>query len=179
MNLARDLPHRNQNAHLNVIVETPKGASVKLKYDPQTNLFVWSRGLPTGTVFPGDFGFVPRTLAGDGDGLDAFVLGASAGYPGVLVPARVIGAIELFQTRDGGPEKDNHRLLTVAANEHRFAHIHTPLDLGERVLKELEAFLTASLAMTTKQIRVADWLGPKDANGLIATMHQRWNDQAS
>ncbi len=173
MNLETIQPY-DSKGRLQVIVESPMGTAVKLKYDPSTHLFVWSRGLPSGTTFPGDFGFVPQTLAGDGDALDVLSIGATCGYPGILIPARVIGALQIFQTRDGGPEKDNHRLLTVATNEHRFTHIVNPQDLGARLLAELEAFFRASLALTTKQIRIDGWLDADAATRLVATTHQAW-----
>lgn len=159
---------------VHAVVECPAGSAVKLKLDPDRGGFVWSRGLPAGVSFPHDFGFVPRTLAGDGDALDALILGASAGFPGVIVPSRVLGALRLYQTRDGGPEKENHRLLLVPSNEHRLAHLREPDDLGARHLTELEAFFRASLALTRKRIRLDGWTGAAEAESMIDSAHQRW-----
>lgn len=175
VNLLRDLSPNDKGRTL-VVVECPKGATVKLKYDADRNIFAWSRGLPAGVAFPADFGFVPRTLAGDGDALDALVLGSSAGFPGVVVPSRLIGVLEVFQTRDGGPEKDNHRLLAVPENEHRFADIGQPIDLGQRRLLELESFFQASLALTGKQIRVAGWKDSHHAADLVRRSHDAFNN---
>jgi inorganic pyrophosphatase len=54
-----------------VVVETPKGSRNKFAYDPGQKVFVLSRVLPAGMVFPLDFGFLPQTKAPDGDPLDA------------------------------------------------------------------------------------------------------------
>ena len=58
-----------------VIIETPKGSRSKYAYDPDIGTFALKFVLPEGTTFPVDFGFVPSTLADDGDPLDARVLG--------------------------------------------------------------------------------------------------------
>ncbi len=171
MNLFRDLAPTDVQGRTQIVVECPRGAAVKLKYNPEQNLFIWSRGLPVGMSFPFDFGFVPQTLAGDGDAVDAVVLGSSGGYPGVVVPSRLIGVLEVFQTRDGGPEKDNHRLVAVPANEHRFSDVGSPIDLGQRRLLEIETFFQASLALTGKKIRLAGWKDSRTAAALIESSH--------
>lgn len=174
MNFLRDLEPFDDQGRLRVVVETPRGSDVKLKYSPADGGFVWSRGLPKGAIFPADFGFVPQTCAGDGDAVDALVIGASARFPGIVVPSRLVGALRVFQTRDGGPEKDNHRLLVVPANEHRLADIARPADLGARRLAELEAFFAASLALTDKVVRFDGWAEPDEAHVLVEGARQRW-----
>ena len=167
MKLIRDLEPYDDRGRALVVVETPKGSAVKLKYSAEYEAFVWSRALPTGMIFPGDYGFIPGTLAGDGEELDALVLGTSAGISGVVIPCRILGALELYQRRTPGPERDNHRLLAVPANEHRFAHLSNAADLGQRRLDELEAFFRAYLALTGKTIRTAGWLDAAGASALI------------
>ena len=67
-------PFDAKNGFLNVIVETPKGSRVKFAYEPDSGFFILSKALPEGMVFPFNFGFVPNTLAEDGDPLDVLVL---------------------------------------------------------------------------------------------------------
>lgn len=167
MKLLRDLAPYDDKGRLLVVVETPSGSPVKLKYSGDHGAFMWSRALPTGLVFPGDYGFVPKTLAGDGEELDALVVGTSAGVPGVVVPCRVLGALELYQQRAPDPEKDNHRLLVVPANEHRLSHIHEASALGQRKLDELENFFRAYLALTGKTIRTAGWVDAASATAMV------------
>src|SRR5262249_9467946 len=83
---------------LNVVVETPRAAVAKFKYDADSGTMMLSRELPLGIAYPYDWGFVPATKAGDGDPLDAMVLWDAASYPGVVVPSRIIGALRVEQT---------------------------------------------------------------------------------
>src|SRR2546423_3385818 len=99
---------------LNVIIETPKGSRNKFNYDDKLNLFKLGGVLPSGAVFPFDFGFVPSTVGGDGDPLDVLVLMDEPAFTGCLVAVRLIGVIEAEQTEKGETER-NDRLIGVAA----------------------------------------------------------------
>src|SRR5689334_5416989 len=84
-----------------VVVETPQGSGNKLKFDPALGVYRLDRTLPPGMTFPCDFGFVPQTVAEDGDPLDAVVLLDTPVHPGCVVLARLIGILEVEQ-QDGG-----------------------------------------------------------------------------
>ena len=71
---------------IHVVVESPRGSTVKLKYEPALQVISISRPLSLGQMFPYDWGFVPGTRGADGDPLDAVVLWDVATYPGVLIP---------------------------------------------------------------------------------------------
>src|ERR671932_1198574 len=95
-------PFDADSGELQVLIETPKGSRNKFKFDEQLGRFRLSGVLPMGAVFPFDFGFVPATLAEDGDPLDVLVLMDEPAFPGCLIPSRLLGAIEAEQTeRDG------------------------------------------------------------------------------
>ncbi len=165
MNLLRDLPLRRHDALLNMVVECPKDSKIKLKY--VEGRFEWSRPLPLGVRFPFDFGFLPQTQSGDGDALDAMLLTDLASYPGVVVAARVVGALKVEQKREGEAGKRNDRIMLVPANEHRAA-IRDVEELSERVRKEIEAFFTASLALTGKNTRFLGWASAEEADVLVS-----------
>ena len=82
-----------------VIVEAPRGSTLKLKYEPKWEAMSVSRPLPLGVVFPYDWGFVPSTKAADGDPLDALLLWDVASYPGVIVKCRAIAVLQVEQNR--------------------------------------------------------------------------------
>ncbi len=159
MNLVRDLRLRSTdpNTSVQMVVETPAGSGVKLKYDEEQNVFLWSRPLVAGVKFPFDFGFLPQTLADDGDALDALLLTDQGSYPGVVVPSRVIGALKVKQFREGQPMKRNDRIMLLPTNDHRLEHITEMSQMGQRVSDEIEAFFRASLSLTGKQVEFCGW----------------------
>src|SRR4051794_14489933 len=83
------------------IIETPKGRRSKFSYDRESGLFQLKFLLPQGMSFPFDFGFIPSTVAGDGDPLDILVIMDEPTHVGCLVEVRVIGVLQASQTQDG------------------------------------------------------------------------------
>jgi inorganic pyrophosphatase len=75
-------PFETGNAGLTVIIETPKGSRNKYAYDPKERIYGLRKVLPAGMAFPYDFGFVPSTIADDGDPLDVLVLMDEPAFPG-------------------------------------------------------------------------------------------------
>ncbi|HEY5677557.1 MAG TPA: inorganic diphosphatase, partial [Myxococcales bacterium] len=94
------LPPRDGDGAVRVVVEAPRGCGVKLKYDPRLGAFEYGRVLPLGLTYPYDWGFVPGTRADDGDPLDALVLGDVPSYPGVVIPSRPIGVVQVDQKNE-------------------------------------------------------------------------------
>ena len=64
----------NKTHHIHAVIETPKGSAAKYVFDPETGLYKLKKILPEGIVFPFHFGFIPATIAEDGDPVDVFVL---------------------------------------------------------------------------------------------------------
>lgn len=171
VNLLHELPLYDDTGRVRVVVEVPRGSGVKLKYDDRLGLFTWSRALSLGIRYPYDFGFFPQTLAGDGDAVDAVIYAEEGSYPGVVVPARVLGALRVEQQRPGQPVKRNDRILVVPASAHRRKQLSDIAHLPQRVLDELEAFFAASLALTGKSVRFCGWADADEATRLIAEAH--------
>ena len=137
-----DLPRTQEGAAL-VVVETPRGSGNKLKYDPELGAFKLDRVLPAGMTFPFDFGFLPQTVAEDGDPLDVIVLLDSPAFPGCVVPARLIGNIEARQKDAGTPDwKRNDRLLAVAEASRAHASVRSIRDLDLFIVESIGAFFT-------------------------------------
>ena len=153
-------PVRKPEGTLQVIVETPKGSRNKFAFDPGQKVFVLSRILPEGMTFPYDFGFLPKTVAPDGDPLDVLLLMDEPAYPGVVVHARLIGVIEGEQS-EGKKKNRNDRLLAVAEASHRYQPIRSPRDLPHRFLQELENFFVNYHRMQGKAYKL---LGCRDAD---------------
>ena len=132
-------PVDKKDGIIQVIIETPKGSRNKFAYDVEQNIFIVKKVLPAGMTFPYDFGFLPRTLAPDGDPIDVLLLMDEPAFPGVAVRARLIGIIEGEQT-DGKKKIRNDRLIAVAEVNHEYAYLRKLDDLPKKFLRELEEF---------------------------------------
>jgi len=169
VNLQRDLPlHLADGEGVRMVVETPRGSGIKYAYDHETGTFVWSRPLIGGMTYPFDFGFLPQTVAGDGDALDAMLLTDTPSHPGIVVPARVVGALRVEQLREGQPAKRNDRIMLMPINEHRSAHVGDVSVLPARVREELEEFFLASLRLTGKTIEFRGWANAEEASDIVS-----------
>ena len=91
-------PEDKETGLLNVIVETPRGSRCKHSYDTELGVFRLKKCLPAGTHFPYDFGFIPGTLAEDGDPLDVLIISQYKTFTGCLIPVRLIGVLEAKQS---------------------------------------------------------------------------------
>lgn len=134
------VPPRSPDGHcVHVIVDTPAGSANKYKFDEELGLFRVSRVLPSGLVFPHDFGSVPRTRAADGDALDVLVLGLPPTFPGCLVTARLIGVLRARQL-EAGKTVTNDRLIGVGETPVNHTPIHRLQDLQAQQLADIERF---------------------------------------
>ena len=149
-----------------VIIETPKGSRNKYAFDQDEKAFVLKKVLPAGMAFPYDFGFVPSTLAADGDPLDVLVLMDEPAFPGCLVKCRLVGVIEGEQE---GKNKTlrNDRIVAVDIENHQWAHIEHIDDLGKQFVRELEEFFVNFHDLIGKNYRILDVRGPGQARRSI------------
>ena len=155
---------------LNVVIETPRGATAKFKFDVDSGGFVLSRELPSGLVYPYDWGFVAATSAPDGDPLDAMVLWQSASYPGVVLPSRIVGVLAVEQRGRSAGRDRNDRLFVVPAKAPRMDHVRTIFDLPERERDELARFFENVVAFENKDVRLLGFHGPGEGHRLLETV---------
>jgi inorganic pyrophosphatase len=136
-----------------VVVESPRGSTVKLKYDPSCDVMRWGRPLTLGLSYPFDWGFIPGTRAADGDPLDAMVIWEGPTFPGVVIPCRALAVARIEQdTADHSARQRNDRILAVPVNAHR-----SPDHLSQRLKDELEAFFLQATAFEQKRVVVLGW----------------------
>lgn len=156
-----------ETGEYNVIVETPKGSRNKYSYDEALQLYRLKGILPAGASFPYDFGFFPATHGEDGDPLDVLLLMDEPAYPGVLVPARLIGVIAAEQTEHGQTIR-NDRLLAVSTISKTHQSLQDIKDLDKNLLNEIEHFFKSYNAIKGYDFVVVGRYGPKRAAKLIA-----------
>ena len=137
---------------LNVVVETPKGSRVKYSFDFDSGFFILSKALPEGMVFPFNFGFVPRTLADDGDPLDVLVLNEEPVVCGCLLKVRPVAVIKATQTEDGKPVR-NDRIIGQALSKETPLELQ-PLKLEKRLVSQIEMFFANYNKLYGKKFKV-------------------------
>jgi inorganic pyrophosphatase len=151
---------------LQVIIETPKNSRNKFSFDVDQHIFALKKVLPAGMSFPYDFGFLPRTIAGDGDPIDVLVLMDEPAFPGCLLRARLIGVIEGEQ-QDGGKPIRNDRLVAVADANHSYTKIKRLKDLPRHFVEELETFFVNYHKLEGKTYKLLGCKGPAAAQTLV------------
>ncbi|PTL81677.1 inorganic diphosphatase [Vitiosangium sp. GDMCC 1.1324] len=173
------LPLRGTGGAFHVVVESPRGSTVKLKYEPKLGVFTISRPLVHGLRYPFDWGFVPSTEAPDGDPLDALVYWDESTYPGVVLPCRALGVLKVEQKKSRGRGREhNDRLLVVPTPASRAENLSNIRELSRREREELEHFFTAAVAFTDKDMKVLGWEGPNAAERMIDEAAGRYEKKA-
>jgi inorganic pyrophosphatase len=147
---------------IRVIIETPKGSRNKYAFAAKERIFQLKKVLPAGMAFPYDFGFIPSTIADDGDPVDVLVLMDEPAFPGCLLACRLIGIIEGEQGKKKQRER-NDRIVAVEADNHSYAHVKHVRDLGKTFIKELEEFFVNYHRLSGKQYQILGIRGPREA----------------
>ena len=144
------------------IIETPKGRRNKFKYEHDAGMFSLSRVLPQGFIFPFDFGFIPSTVADDGDPLDMIVLMDEPAHVGCLVEVRIIGVIKLVQTEDG-KKSDNDRLIGVTVQSDQYKDVKSIKEVNQDFVQQITEFIGLYNKNSDKQDEVKGVEGPEKA----------------
>ena len=159
---------------VDVIVEIPKGSRNKYEYDLALDRIRLDRMLFTSTGYPADYGFVPDTLAEDGDPIDALVMLTEPTFPGCLVPARVIA---VFWMRDQqGPDA---KLLCVPATDPRWAHLQELEDVPMHQISEIWHFFEIYEALEPGKSLTPGrgWERRKEAAQAVEDARRRYAEQ--
>jgi len=104
MDVSKLSPGKDAPRDINVVIEIPAGSGVKYEIDKDSGALVVDRIVFTPMVYPAAYGFIPGTLADDGDPADVLVLLPTAVVPGAVVRARPIGVL-LMEDESGQDEK--------------------------------------------------------------------------
>jgi inorganic pyrophosphatase len=160
-----------------VVIETPSGSGTKVKFDAELGVYRMDRVLPAGMAFPFDFGFIPQTLAEDGDPLDAIVLLDAPVFPGCVLLARLIGVIEAEQQDGGkGPWKRNDRLVAVAGGPKGHSSLRTLRDVDPFRLDAIESFFSSYHALDGNRFRPTGRTGVRAAESAIRRANRAYRD---
>jgi inorganic pyrophosphatase len=136
----------------------PKGRRSKFEIDKKTGLMKLDRYLYSSSHYPGDYGFIPHTLAEDGDALDIVVMVNEPTFPGCLIEARVVG---LFRMKDRG--KNDFKVLGVPNTDPLFAEYKDLGDVPSHFLREVEHFFVTYKQLEGVTVESEGWAPATDA----------------
>jgi len=159
---------------VNVVVEIPRGQTNKYEYDPELQVFRLSRPLYSSVLYPGDYGFVPRTLSEDGDAVDALILVDNPSFPGCLVEMRPIGILDMV---DKGKRDD--KVLGVSAESPAFRGVTDRSDVAPHLLREIEHFFQIYKQLEGFQPKLRGWRGAGAAHKFLRQAHERFERKES
>jgi len=151
------------------IVEVPKNSSNKYEYDGSLGVFRLDRALYSPLHYPGDYGFIPGTLAEDDDPLDVLTLVDQPSYPGVMILVRPVGVLEMVDEND-----PDQKILAVPFRNPRFEHIKTIDEVSPHSLREIEHFFTIYKELEGKHTEMHGWRGVKEAHDTITASRERY-----
>ena len=147
---------------VNVIIEVPRNSSNKYEYDKEYGVIKLDRVLYASMSYPGDYGFIPSTLGGDGDPLDVILLSTHPFHVGVMVEARVVGVLVM---RDDKGEDE--KILAVPANDPRWDDRVTLADVQQHRLAEIEHFFAEYKTLEGKAVETRGWRDKPEAMKII------------
>ena len=160
------LPAFGAKDRINVVIETPRGATAKFKFDPKLKAFKYVRSLRGTLAYPFDWGFVPSTAAADGDPLDAMVLHDDASFPGAVIACRAVAVLEVEQ-REKGRMFRNDRVIFVPSIETMPDQPKLAAQRLAKLKKKLERFFKAAVVGTGKELTYLGW---RDASAAEAAV---------
>jgi inorganic pyrophosphatase len=159
----------NGNDTVTAFIEIPRGSRNKYEYDEETRTFRLDRVLYSSVHYPADYGYIPGTLAGDGDPLDILVLTQEPTFPGCMIDACPIGGLDMEDEKG----KD-FKVLAVPVGDPRYDHVRTLDAIGDHWLKEIETFFATYKILEPKQTEVLGWHTAIEARQVIEECRKRF-----
>jgi inorganic pyrophosphatase len=147
---------------LHAFVEIPRGSRNKYELDKETGVLKLDRLLYSAVHYPGDYGFIPRTLGDDTDPLDILVMTTEPTFSGCLIPVRPVGVF-LMSDEKGGDEK----ILAVPLADPLKREIADLTDLPSHFLDEVRHFFTVYKDLEGVRVKTGGWEGRASAMRIV------------
>ena len=157
---------------LEVLVEIPKGSRNKYEFDPEKKRLRFDRMLSSEVHYPSDYGFIPETLAEDGDALDALVLLWEPTFPGCLIEVRPIGLFKMWDAQE-----PDHKILCVPIDDPLWNHLKELEQVPSHLLEEIEHFFSSYKDLKKKGIEVEGWEGRDRTERVIEAAQRRYREE--
>lgn len=145
-----------------VLIEIPKGSRNKYEYDFDLKKIRYDRMLFSSMMYPADYGFIPETLALDGDPLDVLVLVTEPTFPGCVMQVKPIGVFHMAD--DKGPDE---KVLCVPVSDPIWNKLEDLSDMNPHLLKEIEHFFQVYKDLENKKVDVGGWGNVTEAYSIL------------
>lgn len=147
---------------IDALIEIPLGSKNKYELDKATGRIKLDRVLYAAMIYPAEYGVIENTLAPDGDALDILVICSDPTFPGCIVPARVLGYLEMIDN-----DKLDYKLISVVDCDPRYDDVRELEDLSPFVLKEIANFFSNYKVLQGITVKVGKYHGKEDAVRVI------------
>ncbi|MGD8603018.1 MAG: inorganic diphosphatase [Anaerolineales bacterium] len=175
MDLWRDLPAGPDPPNeVYAVVECPKGTENKYQFDTAKSAIILDRVLYTAMHYPGDYGFIPRTLDDDGDPLDVLVLVTNPTFPGCIIAVRPIGILRM---EDETCRDD--KILAVPTHDPRFNEYLGLDDAPPHILQEIAHLFKTYKTPEGKVVNIIGWENSSSSKTAIEECRARFRSTIS
>ena len=168
---------KNPPDDVNVIIEVPIGGEpIKYEMDKEAGTLVVDRFLYTAMRYPGNYGFIPHTLSGDGDPCDVLVANTRAIVPGAVMSVRPVGVL-LMEDEAGGDEK----IIAVPSSKltQRYDKIRNVSDLPDITVQQIQHFFEHYKDLEKgKWVKLEGWGNAAEAKQVLVDAMKRYEDSA-
>jgi inorganic pyrophosphatase len=173
MNIWHDIsPSRITKEEFEVVIEISRGGKNKYELDKETGMLRLDRVLHTSTHYPANYGFIPRTYAGDNDPLDALVLSSEVILPMTLVRCYSIGVITMF---DKG--EVDEKVIAIPFKDPHYNSYKDISHLPNHVFKEIEHFFTVYKILEEYETEVIGILNAQESTTIIQNCMDTYNEK--
>ncbi len=166
---AEELSEASQGELVTAFIEIPRGSRNKYEYDEEAGVWRLDRVLYSSVHYPTDYGWIPDTLAEDGDHLDILVLVQEPTFPGCLIEARPLGGLDMSD--EAGRD---FKVLAVPEYDPRFSHYQTLEQVGPHWLREIETFFQTYKLLEDKETEVLGWHDRSHALKVLQECRERY-----
>ncbi len=152
-----------------MIVEIPKNCGNKYEYDAALGVFRLDRPLYSPMHYPGDYGFVPGTLAEDGDPLDVLTMVEDPSFTGCLIEVRPIGVLNMVD--QGQPDQ---KILAIPVRSPMYQGVATIHQLPPHARREIEHFFSIYKELESKRTEMRGWEEAQEAREVVRASRDRY-----
>lgn len=154
-----------------VLIEIPKGSRNKYEYDFELKKVRYDRMIFSSMMYPADYGFIPDTLALDGDPLDVLVLVTEPTFPGCVMEVKPIGVFHMADEK--GPDE---KVICVPVSDPIWNRLNDLSDVNGHLIKEIEHFFKVYKDLEQKKVDVEGWGDVNEAKDIIEQCIARYAD---